>query len=109
MGEDILNSALQRCSTILKGLELIQIQKEQRGVSTFTVLDPKAVPGKLLELPGLPLPKPSIAGDLEDFCQFSKLRSGLLLRGGVLLQNRNSRLTEYAVKLCLKFWEHLVQ
>ena len=50
LGEQFRNSFLQYGCRVLKRLELIQVQQEQRGVSALAVRDTETVPGKLLEL-----------------------------------------------------------
>ena len=84
LGEQFRNSFLQYGGRILEELELAQVHQEQCGVSALAARDAETVPGKLLELSGLPLSKAPVAGRLEYLGQLSGLRPGQLLRRGIL-------------------------
>ena len=84
LGEQFRNSFLQYGCRVLKRLELIQVQQEQRGVSALAVRDTETVPGKLLELSGFPLPETTVACGLEHLGQLSGLRPGQFLRRRIL-------------------------
>lgn len=78
-------------------------------VSALAVRDTETVPDKLLELSGFPLPKASVAGRLEDLGQLPGLRSGQLLRRGILTQNGEGSFPEDRTELAFKLGEYLIQ